>query len=51
MDGWVCIDTFASGGGWLTALDTKTNRIYRTNQDGETQGPLWLDEIAKEFPR
>ncbi len=48
MDGWVCIDTFACGSGWLTALDTETNEIFRSKQTGETEGPLRLEEIAND---
>ncbi|WP_166819849.1 metallophosphoesterase family protein [Thalassoroseus pseudoceratinae] len=51
MEGWVCIDTFASGSGWLTALETGTNEIYRSKETGQIEGPLWLDEVANEFHR
>ncbi|HMP07684.1 MAG TPA: metallophosphoesterase [Lacipirellulaceae bacterium] len=31
----VCIDTFACGGFWLTALDATTGRVWQSNQEGE----------------
>ena len=31
----VCIDTFCHGGGWLTALDVLTGKIWQSNQQGE----------------
>lgn len=30
-----CIDTFCYGGGWLTALDISSGRIWQTNNAGE----------------
>lgn len=33
--GWVCIDTYAYGGGWLTAFDVETDEIFQANQDGK----------------
>ncbi len=30
----VCIDTFCHGGGWLTALDVDTARVWQTNRRG-----------------
>lgn len=35
LSAWVCIDTFACGGGWLTCLDPATDRFVQTNQLGE----------------
>lgn len=34
FDGWVCIDTYAHGGGWLTALDVQADHIHQTSQHG-----------------
>jgi serine/threonine protein phosphatase 1 len=31
----VCIDTYAHGGGWLTALEPETNEVWQANSDGE----------------
>lgn len=31
LPGWVCIDTFACGGGWLTCLDAGTNDYCQAN--------------------
>ena len=33
----VCIDTFCCGGGWLSALDATTDRVWQTNQAGQTR--------------
>ena len=33
----VCIDTFCCGGGWLSALDVTTDRVWQANEDGETR--------------
>ena len=33
----VCVDTFCCGGGWLSALDVRTNRIWQANEQGETR--------------
>lgn len=30
----VCIDTFCYGGGWLTALEVETGRIWQANREG-----------------
>jgi serine/threonine protein phosphatase 1 len=30
----VCIDTYCHGGGWLTALDVGTGRIWQANDSG-----------------
>jgi len=32
--GWICIDTFACGTGWLTCLDVTTNDFCQANQSG-----------------
>lgn len=41
LPGWTCIDTFACGGGWLTALDVATNEYFQANQAREVrQGQL-----------
>jgi serine/threonine protein phosphatase 1 len=32
--GWVCIDTYAHGSGWLTGLDVGTNAYVQANQLG-----------------
>ncbi len=31
----ICIDTYAHGGGWLTALDAETGTVWQTNLRGE----------------
>jgi serine/threonine protein phosphatase 1 len=35
MRGWVCIDTYAYGDGWLTCLDVETDEFYQANELGE----------------
>jgi len=37
FNGWVCIDTFAHGGKWLTCLDVETNNVWQASQLGETR--------------
>ncbi|MSR56399.1 MAG: serine/threonine protein phosphatase [Planctomycetaceae bacterium] len=34
LPGWVCIDTFACGTGWLTGLDVETNEYVQAQQSG-----------------
>jgi serine/threonine protein phosphatase 1 len=41
-NGWVCIDTFAYGGMYLTALDVGNDLIYQARQSGQFQGPMPL---------
>ena len=38
----VCIDTWACGKGWLTALDVGTGRYWQANQKGDRRGG-WLE--------
>lgn len=45
FDGWVCLDTFVYGGGWLTCLNVDTNKIMRANQRGELAATRDLDEF------
>jgi serine/threonine protein phosphatase 1 len=33
-----CIDTFCVGGGWLTALDVVTGRVWQANRNGHLRG-------------
>ena len=35
LDYLVCIDTYCVGGGWLTALDVESGRLWQANRDGE----------------
>jgi serine/threonine protein phosphatase 1 len=41
----VCIDTWASGDGWLTCLEVETGRYWQANQRGET-GSGFLEDPA-----
>jgi serine/threonine protein phosphatase 1 len=41
-NGWVCIDTYAYGGMFLTGLDLTHERIYQAAQSGEFRGPTPL---------
>ncbi|MFO0944025.1 MAG: metallophosphoesterase family protein [Pirellulales bacterium] len=34
----ICIDTFCYGGGWLTALDVNSGRIWQANREGGLRG-------------
>ena len=45
-DGFICIDTRAHGGLWLTCLDVDKELIWQASQSGEFRGPLRLKEIA-----
>lgn len=46
LDGWVCIDTWAYGAGWLTALDVSTNQVFQTQQQsGRFRGGVTLEEL------
>jgi hypothetical protein len=33
--GWVCLDTFAHGGKFLSALDLATDHVYQASERGE----------------
>ena len=33
----ICIDTYCHGGGWLTALEPSTGKVWQTNEAGESQ--------------
>lgn len=33
----LCIDTYCHGGGWLTALEPETGKVWQTNEAGETR--------------
>jgi serine/threonine protein phosphatase 1 len=41
-NGWVCIDTYAYGGMFLTALDVRNDLVYQARQSGEFHGPTPL---------
>jgi serine/threonine protein phosphatase 1 len=32
-----CIDTFCHGGGWLTALEVGTGKVWQANRAGEVR--------------
>lgn len=42
----VCIDTYAYGGGWLTALEVSSDEVFQANQFGETRSGT-LEELGK----
>jgi serine/threonine protein phosphatase 1 len=46
-DGWLCIDTYAYGGEFLTALDVGHDLVYQARQTGEFRGPLPLAASAE----
>lgn len=49
LDGWVNIDTWCYGGGWLTGLDVTTDTVWQANEAGESRGPVPLREIAVDY--
>ena len=38
----VCIDSSASGDGWLTCLDVNAGCVWQANQKGEPAPPIWM---------
>jgi serine/threonine protein phosphatase 1 len=38
LDYLKCIDTFCHGGGWLTALEVGTEKVWQANEAGEMRG-------------
>ena len=46
IDGWVCIDTYAYGGLFLTAIDVDTNEVFQANQAGQSRKGVRLDDLA-----
>ena len=49
--GYVCIDTKAHAGQWLTCLDTESNLFWQANQRGEHRGPLSLESDGTEWSK
>lgn len=46
LDGWVCIDTWVYGAGWLTALDVETNQVFQAQQQtARFRGGVTLEEL------
>jgi serine/threonine protein phosphatase 1 len=41
----ICLDTCAYGGGWLSALDLDTGRIWQTNEAGQSR-EMELDDLS-----
>lgn len=41
-DGYICIDTKAYGGMWLTGLDAENETFWQASQTGEFRGPFRL---------
>lgn len=41
----ICLDTCAYGGGWLSALDLDTGRIWQTNEQGQSR-EMHRDDLA-----
>ncbi len=44
-DGWVCVDTYAYGGMYVTAVDVATNEIFQASQAGHTRKGVRLDDL------
>jgi serine/threonine protein phosphatase 1 len=40
LDYLICIDTFCWGGGWLTALDTVSGKVWQADRDGRLRNGL-----------
>lgn len=49
LNGWVCIDTAACSGGFLTCLDVDDLIVYQTNEAGEFKDGVPLGDIAEYF--
>jgi serine/threonine protein phosphatase 1 len=47
FNGWVCIDTWVYGEGWLTCLDTSAGLVYRARQDESAEGPVPLNQLLQ----
>ena len=48
LDGWVCLDTFAVGGGYLSCLDVASNWVYQASETGNTRKfPLSRYEVPR----
>ncbi|MBX3424661.1 MAG: serine/threonine protein phosphatase [Pirellulales bacterium] len=39
----VCIDTYCHGGGWLTAFEPQTGRVWQTSEEGERRESMLPD--------
>jgi hypothetical protein len=48
-DGFICIDTKACAGQWLTCLDAMNELVWQANQQGRFRGTLLLREIGRPF--
>jgi serine/threonine protein phosphatase 1 len=48
-DGWVCIDTGAYRGLYLTCLDVTSDLVYQASQSGEFRGPVPLARCEVEW--
>lgn len=46
-DGYLCIDTQAYKGLWLTCVDVGNELVWQARQSGELRGPLVLQEMAR----
>jgi serine/threonine protein phosphatase 1 len=45
LDGWICLDTLAYEGGFLTCLDAGTGEISQAQQSGIFRGGVFLSEM------
>jgi serine/threonine protein phosphatase 1 len=46
LDGWVCLDTHAYGGRFLTCLDVTSGELYQAKQSGFFRYGLTLADLA-----
>lgn len=37
FDGWVCLDTYAHGGKWLTCLDVEADTVVQASESGQVR--------------
>jgi serine/threonine protein phosphatase 1 len=44
-DGYLCLDTIACAGLWLTCIDVDNQLVWQAKQTGEFRGPLSLEEM------
>ena len=44
-DGWVCLDTLAHSGGYLTALELGSGEIFQSRQTGDFRCGVFLHEL------
>lgn len=46
IDGWICLDTWAYNGFYLSCLDVTNERLYQSNQRGDFRGGVRLSDLS-----